>query len=119
MEAYAAIALRAWLTSSRAVSERTRRFARRPAVGALLLGMAGQVANHLLAETHVTRAPWPVTTLVASLPVLVLRLGTAPAHMLQADACGLHHRVEDHRTAPLGPVADHRDHASGPGEQKM
>src|SRR5579859_94804 len=43
VEAYAAFALRAWLTSSTAVSVRTRRFARWSAVGSLVLGMAGQV----------------------------------------------------------------------------
>ena len=48
--------------------------------------MAGQVAYHLLAQAGVTRAPWPVTTIVSCLPVLVLAMGTALAHMLRADA---------------------------------
>lgn len=86
VEAYAAMALHAWLTSSQAVSARTRRFAMWSAIGSLTLGAVGQVAYHLLAEAHVTRAPWQVTTLVASLPVVVLGLGTALAHMLHADA---------------------------------
>jgi len=86
VEAYAAMALQAWLAHSRAVSVRTRRFAMWSAIGSLVLGVAGQVAYHLLAEAHVTRAPWQVTTLVASLPVLVLGLGTALAHMLRADS---------------------------------
>jgi hypothetical protein len=85
VEAYAAMALRARLTSSRVIGSRTRRFARWSAIGALGLGVAGQVAYHLLAEFHVTRAPWPVTTLVASLPVVVLAMGTALAHLLRAD----------------------------------
>ncbi|HZR51712.1 MAG TPA: hypothetical protein VFB06_19630, partial [Streptosporangiaceae bacterium] len=72
MEAYAAIALRAWLTSSGAVSARTRAFARWSAISALVLGATGQIAYHLLQEAHVTRAPWSVTTLVSSLPVMVL-----------------------------------------------
>ena len=58
VEAYAAFALRAWLSSSPVISDWTRRFARWSAIGSLLLGMAGQVAYHLLTEAHVTRAPW-------------------------------------------------------------
>ena len=86
VEAYAAFALRAWLSTSPVVSVRTRRFARWSAIGSLLLGMAGQVAYHLLTEAHVTRAPWQVTTLVSCLPVLVLGLGSALAHLLRSDA---------------------------------
>ena len=48
--------------------------------------MAGQVAYHLMAQAGMTRAPWPVTTIVSCLPVLVLGMGTALAHMLRADA---------------------------------
>jgi hypothetical protein len=52
--------------------------------------MAGQVAYHLLAQAGATRAPWPVTTIVSCLPVLVLAMGTAVAHMLRGDtAMGL------------------------------
>ncbi len=51
-----------------------------------VLGMAGQVAYHLMAQAEVARAPWPVTTIVSCLPVLVLAMGTALAHMLRADA---------------------------------
>ena len=45
-----------------------------------------QVAYHLLDQARVTRAPWTVTTIVSCLPVLVLAMGTALAHMLRADA---------------------------------
>jgi hypothetical protein len=48
--------------------------------------MAGQVAYHLLAQAGTARAPWPVTTIVSCLPVLVLAMGTTLAHMLRADA---------------------------------
>ncbi len=48
--------------------------------------MAGQVAYHLLAQAGSARAPWPITTIVSCLPVLVLAMGTALAHMLRADA---------------------------------
>ena len=86
VEAYAAYALRAWLAGEHAVSGRTRRFAKWSAICSFALGMAGQVAYHLLAQAGTARAPWPVTTIVSCLPVLVLAMGTALAHMLRADA---------------------------------
>jgi hypothetical protein len=86
VECYAAYALRAWLATDHAISDRTRRFARRSAVFSFALGMAGQVAFHLMDQGHITRAPWPITTLVSCLPVLVLSMGTALAHMLREDA---------------------------------
>ena len=48
--------------------------------------MAGQVAYHLLAQAGIVRAPWEVTTVVACLPVLVLGMGSALAHLLRSDA---------------------------------
>ena len=86
VEAYAAYALRAWLADGRSISYRTRRFAKWSAICSFTLGMAGQVAYHLLTQAGAARAPWPVTTLVSCLPVLVLAMGTALAHMLRADA---------------------------------
>lgn len=104
VEAYAAYALRAWLSSSAAVSPRTRRFARWSATGSLVLGMAGQVAYHLLTQAHSRHAPWGITTAVSCLPVLVLGMGAALAHMIRADACS------PDQTAPPGPghAADHQ-----------
>ncbi len=86
VEAYAAYALRAWLARENWISDRTRRFAKWSAICSFALGMAGQVAYHLLAQAGAARAPWPITTLVSCLPVLVLAMGTALAHMLRADA---------------------------------
>jgi hypothetical protein len=86
VEAYAAFALRAWLASERTVSARTRRFAKWSAIFSFVLGMAGQVAYHLLAQASAPQAPWPVTTIVSCLPVMVLAMGTTLAHMLRADA---------------------------------
>ena len=86
VEAYAAYALRAWLARDSAISERTRRFAKWSAICSFALGMAGQVAYHLMAQAGMARAPWAVTTIVSCLPVLVLAMGTALAHMLRADA---------------------------------
>ncbi len=85
IEAYAAYALRAWLSASTTVSARTRRFARWSATGSLALGMAGQVAYHLLTQAHSAHAPWGITTAVSCLPVLVLGMGAALAHMIRAD----------------------------------
>ena len=98
VEAYAAYALRAWLSDEHAISGRTRRFAKWSAICSFALGMAGQVAYHLLAQAGTARAPWPVTTIVSCLPVLVLAMGTALAHMLRADA---------------GTAADAPDHGTG------
>ena len=86
VEAYAAYALRAWLDRDGWISARTRGFAKWSAIFSFALGMAGQVAYHLMAQAGVTRAPWEVTTVVSCLPVLVLGMGTALAHMLRADA---------------------------------
>ena len=85
VEAYAAYALRAWLARDRSISDRTRRFAKWSAICSFALGMAGQVAYHLMAQAGMARAPWAITTIVSCLPVLVLATGTALAHMLRAD----------------------------------
>jgi hypothetical protein len=98
VEAYAAYALRAWLAGAHSISGRTRRFAKWSAICSFALGMAGQVAYHLLAQAGTARAPWPVTTMVSCLPVLVLAMGTTLAHMLRADA---------------GTAADGPDHGTG------
>jgi hypothetical protein len=101
VECYAAYALRAWLATDRAISDRTRRFARQSAVFSFALGMAGQVAFHLMDQDHVTRAPWAITTLVSCLPVLVLGMGTALAHMLREDAAAAADREQPD---PPGPA---------------
>ena len=86
VEAYAAYALRAWLATDPWISPRTRRFAKWSAICSFALSMAGQVAYHLLAQAGDPRAPWGITTVVSCLPVLVLGMGTALAHMLRGDA---------------------------------
>jgi len=102
VECYAAYALRAWLSGGHAISDRTRRFARWSAICSFALGMAGQVAFHLMDQDHVTRAPWVITTLVSCLPVLVLGMGTALAHMLREDAAA--GDIRDSRSA--GPASE-------------
>jgi hypothetical protein len=127
VEAYAAYALRAWLAPAGAVSQRTRRLARQSAIFSFALGMAGQVAYHLLEQAGITRAPWAVTTIVSCLPVLVLAMGTALAHMLHGDAMatapgsgapGDQHpdRSADHVRADQAPSApDRADDMNGTG----
>ncbi len=111
VEAYAAYALHAWLTANNQVSARTRAFARRSATGSLLLGMAGQIAYHLLTQAHATRAPWPITTAVSCLPVLVLGMGAALAQLIHTDT---HHTGPHGEAGPPGPdrLTGHEDRDS-------
>lgn len=81
VEMYAAYALRVWLAIGVGTDERARRFAKWSAVGALVLGAAGQIAYHLMIADHVTTAPWWITTAVSCLPVVVLGFGAALAHL--------------------------------------
>jgi hypothetical protein len=85
VEAYGAYALGAWLAPA-GVPGRVRKFARRSAIGALALGMSGQVIYHLLAAAGATRAPWPVVVLVSCMPVVTLGFGAALTHLLRAPA---------------------------------
>ena len=82
IEAYGAYALGCWLTpGTPAVASK---FARRSAIGALMLGMLGQVAYHLLAAAHAVRAPWPVVVMVSCIPVVTLGFGAGLTHLLRA-----------------------------------
>jgi hypothetical protein len=81
METYAAYALRVWLTPS--LPGRARTFAQWSAIGSLLLGASGQVAFHLMTAARIDHAPWQITTLVACIPVGVLGMGAALAHLLR------------------------------------
>jgi hypothetical protein len=83
VEAYGAYALGAWLASG-GVAPAARTFAKRSAIGALALGMTGQVVYHLLAAAHATRAPWPVVVLVSCIPVVTLGLAAALTHLLRS-----------------------------------
>ena len=112
VEAYAAYALRAWLAREPSISDRTRWFAKWSAIFSFALGMAGQVAYHLMAQAGMARAPWPITTIVSCLPVLVLGMGTALAHMLRAD-------TEAHRYAEQPGRATSRPSVpGGPGRTR-
>ncbi|NGM13530.1 ABC transporter permease [Verrucosispora sioxanthis] len=82
VETYGAYALYVWLSGR--VPERARRFAKWSAIASLLVGAAGQVAYHLLEAAGVTSAPWWITTAVACLPVAVLGMGAALAHLVRS-----------------------------------
>jgi len=86
VETYAAYALYVWL-SGRAPT-RARRFAQWSAIGSLVFGAAGQVAYHLMVADGMTAAPWQITTLVSCLPVAVLGMGAALAHLIHAEEGG-------------------------------
>jgi hypothetical protein len=106
VEAYGAYALGAWLTPG--VPDRARTFARRSAVGALALGMLGQVVYHLLSAAHATRAPWPVVVLVSCLPVATLGFGAALTHLLREpvpDVPDPHSGLNGHRQAAAAMFA--------------
>lgn len=94
VESYGAYALAAWLSPS--TPQRARKFAKWSALGSLALGALGQVAYHLLAAAHRTRAPWPVVVAVSALPVVTLGFGAALAHLLHAPADA---EPEQHETA--------------------
>jgi hypothetical protein len=123
VEAYGAYALRAWLAADRVMSERTRQYARWSALGSLLLGVSGQVAYHLLSQSRVTSAPWGVTMAVASLPVLVLGMGAALAHMIRADGDvsqeGQHDRVMPGEAATSLPAVPGAEAAQLPADPNL
>jgi hypothetical protein len=109
VEAYGAYALGAWLTPGTPRAART--FARRSAIGALALGMLGQVVYHLLAAAHAARAPWPVVVLIACLPVVTLGFGAGLTHLLRVPDADDHASPADDAAAPgavpvTAPVPD-------------
>jgi hypothetical protein len=81
VEAYAAYALRCWLTAH-TITPRARTFARRSAITSLIIGAAAQIAFHLMTAAGLNHAPWPVTVGVATIPVIVLGLATALANLI-------------------------------------
>jgi len=80
VETYAAYALFVWL-SGRARGE-ARAFAKWSAIASLLIGGLGQIAYHLMNAWGWTSAPWPITAAVSCIPVAVLGMGAALAHLM-------------------------------------
>nr|BFE69829.1 hypothetical protein GCM10020092_031300 [Actinoplanes digitatis] len=83
VETYAAYALYVWLSGR--VNETARRFARGSAISSLVLGGLGQITYHLMVSAGWDTAPWPITAIVACIPVAVLGMGAALAHLMHAD----------------------------------
>ncbi len=81
VEAYAAYALRCWLTN-RTITPRARTFARHSAIVSLTIGATAQIAYHLMTAAGLDHAPWPVTVGVATTPVIVLGLASALANLI-------------------------------------
>lgn len=84
VEAYSAYALRIWLGAT-GLTERTRKFAMWSAISSLAIGAGAQIAYHLMAAKGIKQAPWPITMLVACVPVVVLGLAAALAHLVNSD----------------------------------
>ncbi|MFI6257605.1 ABC transporter permease [Micromonospora zamorensis] len=82
METYAGYALYVWLSGR--TTAKARKFAMGSALIALALGGGAQITYHLLAAPA-TGAPWQITTIVACLPVAVLGMGAALAHLVRED----------------------------------
>jgi hypothetical protein len=115
IESYGAYALGAWMSPDAPRSARA--FARRSALAALTLGMAGQVVYHLLAAAHRARAPWEVVTFVSCLPVATLALATGLTLLLRSgggqpgDSAGavftaVKMPAETSRAGDVAPAAD-------------
>ncbi|MCP2247725.1 hypothetical protein [Lentzea aerocolonigenes] len=81
VEAYAAYALRVWLSGA-LIASGARAFAKWSAIGSLVLGALGQVAYHLMKASGMTVAPWWITTFVSVLLVVVLGSAAALTHLL-------------------------------------
>jgi cytochrome bd-type quinol oxidase subunit 2 len=93
VEAYGGYALGVWADA--ATPERVRQFAFRSALGALLLGLLGQVVFHLLSAAGYVRAPWPVVVFVSCIPVAALGFGM-----------GLHQLLTHARAETSGELAE-------------
>lgn len=83
METYAGYALYVWLSGK--ATGRALTFARWSAITALAVGALGQVAYHVMVAAGLGTAPWWITAAVACLPVGVLGMGAALAHMVRAE----------------------------------
>jgi len=103
VEAFAAVAIGAW--TNPATPGRARRFAAASATAALVLGVLGQVASHLLTATGATTAPPAVVMFVSSLPVLVLGAAARLWHLVSAGESEPVSPVSAGESEPVSPVA--------------
>jgi hypothetical protein len=84
VEAYAVYALSV-ATDTRPLTTTGRRYAWASSAGALILGMAGQIAYHLMDAKAVGAAPWWIVAMVSCLPVLVLGAASLLWHLTAKD----------------------------------
>jgi hypothetical protein len=99
MEVYSAYALGVWLTH-KTIRPEARLFAGWSVLASLIIGAGGQVTYHLLSANGVTRAPSEVVVLVACVPVAVMGMGAALAHLLTVNR----------RPAAVAPEPEDADH---------
>lgn len=80
--------------------------------------MTGQVVFHLLAAAHAHRALWPVTMLVACMPVGTVGFGVALAHLLRPEPSP---RAPHLRPPPsrMGPVPEPPAELNGHGHAAL
>jgi hypothetical protein len=108
VEAYGAYALGAWI--SHGTPKAAKKFAKRSSIGAIGLGMLGQLAYHLLLAARYAEAPWPIITVVSILPVLTLGFAAGLYHLLQQeDEPDVKLKISDLRTAAEIHEQDMRD----------
>ncbi|MDA1386360.1 MULTISPECIES: hypothetical protein [Glycomyces] len=79
VEAYSAFAMYVWL-SGRAAPKAIG-FAKVSSIVALCIGGLGQVAYHVLAAAGIETAPWWVTAFISTVPVVVVGMAAALAHI--------------------------------------
>lgn len=82
VEAYAAYAF--YVALHPGAPRRARRFAGWSALLAVVLGMGGQTAYHLMSAAGMHLAPWQITTVVSCLPVGLFGAVAALVHMVRA-----------------------------------
>jgi len=93
VEAYGTYGLKVWLNPG--TPDGARAWARRSALGALILGALGQVIYHLLAAAGAVRAPWPVVVLVSCMPVATVAFAAALWHLTHAGTPAMEGAVAD------------------------
>lgn len=81
VEAYAGYAF--YVALHPGAPRKARTFAGWSAALAVLLGMGGQTAYHLMSAAGMQLAPWQITTVVSCLPVAVFGLVAALIHMVR------------------------------------
>ena len=86
VEAYAAYALRAWLAPSTGSAPGPAGSPSGPRSAPSCSAWPARSPTTCWSRPGESRAPWGITTVVSCLPVLVLAMGTALAHMLRGDA---------------------------------